>query len=533
MAQTGQSSTATPTGTTPPVSVAHLLATRAASTPHEVIVSCGDGSASARELNDVVSRLARGLLSIGLVAGDRVAVLLPNSLPFVEMVFGCARAGLVQVPLNVYLKGDFLSHQLIDSGAVALVTDDDGAATVDQLQAIGSLRHVIRIGPEYDALRSYGGLAPLPRIAPDDLAVLMYTSGTTGPPKACMLSHAYQINIARAYNDAGWVSDYERVFTALPLYHAGGQLAALISAIRAGGSVIFPERFSASRFMADAAAHNATQVIGVMAMASAILATDAAGDPPRGSIDKAIWIPLDEPRQKQFEARFGCRMNSEGYGQSEATAICLNPFDAAQRRVGTLGRPTSIVDVAVVDDDDQVVPDGQVGEIVVRPRVPGAIFSGYWQRPAETLAAWRNLWYHTGDYGRRDPDGFLSFVDRKKDAVRRRGENVSSVELERIVMSHPQIAEAAVHAVSSALGEDDIKVCIVAPDRPAPEDLFTFFEAKLPYFAVPRYVEFRDELPKNGVGRVLKHQLRAEGITPMTIDLEAMGFVTAKNDRRG
>lgn len=243
-----------------------------------------------------------------------------------------------------------------------------------------------------------------------------------------------------------------------PLQRAFNQCNSL-SAIRAGGTIVFPERFSASLFMADAAAHHATQVIGVMAMASAILGTDGAGDPPRGSIDKAIWIPLDEPRQKQFEARFGCRINSEGYGQSEATAICLNPFDSAQRRVGTLGRPTSIVDVAVVDDDDHVVPDGQVGEIVVRPRVAGAIFSGYWQRPAETLAAWRNLWYHTGDYGRREPDGFFSFVDRKKDAVRWRGENVSSVELERIVMSHPQIVEAAVHA---ALGEDDIKVCIVA-----------------------------------------------------------------------
>ena len=517
-----------------PNSVSELLAARAELTPDAVVVRCGAEAVTARELDARASRLARGLLSLGLQPGDRVGVLLPTSMPFIELIFACARAGLVQVPLNAFLKGDFLRHQLVDSGAAALVTDEEGLQTASPLLDHTQLEHVITVQSEYQKLRDHVGEESLPTCAPSDLAVLMYTSGTTGLPKACMLSHAYQINVARAYHEARWVETNDRVYTSLPLYHAAGQLTALMTALYAGGDVVFPDRFRATRFMIDAAEHQATVVIGVMAMATAILATPTADDPPPGAVPKAIWVPLDAANQDKFAERFGCRVTAEGYGQSEATAICLNPFDAELRRPGTMGRPTSFVEVAVVDDDDAEVPIGEVGELVVRPRVPGAIFSGYWNRPDATLTAFRNLWYHTGDYGRRHDDGFFSFVDRKKDAMRRRGENVSSVELERAIMAHPEVLEAAVHAVPSHLGEDDIKAClVVAGDGIALDELFDFFKTNLPYFAIPRYVEFRKELPKNGVGRVLKHKLRAEGVNDSTVDLEERGLAVAKTDRRG
>jgi len=190
----------------------------------------------------------------------------------------------------------------------------------------------------------------------------------------------------------------------------------------------------------------------------------------------------------------------------------------------------------MVDDDDVEVPTGAVGEIVVRPLEPDCLFCGYWGRDEETLHTFRNLWHHTGDYGRMDADGFVTFVDRKKDALRRRGENVSSMELEAAILAHPRIAEVAVHAVESAATEDDIKACVVPQGGQAeltPDELFGFCSEQLPYFAVPRYVELMPELPKNALGRVLKHELRARGVTPATWDFDKLGLTVGRDRRRG
>jgi crotonobetaine/carnitine-CoA ligase len=192
--------------------------------------------------------------------------------------------------------------------------------------------------------------------------------------------------------------------------------------------------------------------------------------------------------------------------------------------------------VRIVDDDDVEVPPGEVGEIVVRPLEPDSLFSGYWGRDAETVHTFRNLWHHTGDYGRMDAEGFVTFVDRKKDALRRRGENVSSMELEAAILRHPRITEVAVHAVESAVTEDDIKACLVTAAGEAevkPDELFEFLAGHLPYFAVPRYVELVPELPKNALGRVLKHELRARGVTPATWDFEKLGLTVERGQRRG
>lgn len=205
------------------------------------------------------------------------------------------------------------------------------------------------------------------------------------------------------------------------------------------------------------------------------------------------------------------------------------------RKPGSAGRPAPHVEVAVVDDDDDILPTGQVGEIVVRPRVSDTFFSGYWDEPAATLATWRNLWHHTGDLGRQDQDGTLWILDRKKDAVRRRGENVSAVELENAIRMHPLVKEVAVHAVPSDIGDDDIKACIVLQPESTlePEELFAYFKRTLPYFAVPRYVEFLPALPVNAVGRVTKVTLREQGLTTTTLDLEALGLVVERTERRG
>jgi crotonobetaine/carnitine-CoA ligase len=237
-------------------------------------------------------------------------------------------------------------------------------------------------------------------------------------------------------------------------------------------------------------------------------------------------------RQVEFEERFGVPVAAESYGQTECIVIGIGDLREARRR-GSAGRPARHLEVAIVDDDDNPLPAGQAGEIVVRPHKSNMMFKGYWNQPEATLETWRNLWHHTGDIGRQTEDGTLWIVDRKKDALRRRGENVSSIELEAAIRQHPEILDVAVHAVPSTLGDDEIKACIVAGSELEPKELFHFFKSRLPYFAVPRYVEILEALPVNAVGRVRKQTLRERGVTTETWDFEALGMTVSRHERRG
>jgi crotonobetaine/carnitine-CoA ligase len=226
-----------------------------------------------------------------------------------------------------------------------------------------------------------------------------------------------------------------------------------------------------------------------------------------------------------WRERFGCATFSGGYGLTEASLISMLPAGETNRP-GAAGKPNDHdFEVRIVDDDDLPVPTGESGEILCRPRRPNVMFAGYWRRAEDTVAVLRNLWFHTGDIGRLDEDNFLYFVDRKKDYLRRRGENISSFEMERIFHDHAAIQDVAVHSVPSEMGEDEVKVTAVllVGNEVSEEDLCRWAAERVPYFAVPRYIEFRDDLPRNPVGRVLKYQLRDEGVTERTWDREAAG----------
>jgi crotonobetaine/carnitine-CoA ligase len=221
------------------------------------------------------------------------------------------------------------------------------------------------------------------------------------------------------------------------------------------------------------------------------------------------------------------------YGQTETGAITFTPL-RERGKPGTIGKPSSQYDVRLVDDDDQDVPTGETGEVVVRPRTPNTMYTGYWRKSQETEEAMRGGWHHTGDLARVDDEGFLTFVDRKKDALRRRGENVSSVQLELAIAAHASVAEVAVVAVPSPMTEDDIKACLVLAEgvSTSPKELFDFFRERLPYFAIPRYVELVDALPKTATMRVQKHLLRERGVTEATWDFEKLGLAVARDERR-
>jgi len=522
-------------------SVPEVLAQRAADQPGKLLVSCGGADRTYGEMAAIAEGVAGALAGLEIVPGDRVALLTANRIEVVELFFACARLGVVQVPINTFLKGEFLRYQLADCGAETVVVDAPGlAAVAPLLDRLPAVRRIVTLDEGDNSTIRYAALAraPVGRAdlavpRPDDLASIIYTSGTTGLPKGCLITQGYFVHIGDAWRGACDLSPEDVVFTAFPLFHLSGQALALMACLTGGLSLIIEPAFSASTFMPRAREVDATVTMGVGAMALAVLATPPSTDERDHRIRYSMWIPLPKALQLELEERFGAPVNAEGFGQTECAPVTFNRLTGKRRRE-TAGLPAPWLDVRIVDDDDVEVPRGEIGEIVLRPLEPDSLFSGYWSRPEETLQTFRNLWHHTGDYGRMDDEGFVSFVDRKKDALRRRGENVSSMELEQAILRHPKVAEVAVHAVPSAATEDDIKACVVlTPEaETTAEELFAHFEAELPYFAVPRYVELLPALPKNAIGRVLKHELRTAGVTPATWDLEALGLTVSRDARR-
>jgi crotonobetaine/carnitine-CoA ligase len=497
---------------------------------------------TAAELDERSSGIAAGLASLGVAKGDRVAVILPNRLEMLEVFFAAAHLGAVLVPLNAWLKGEFLAHQLRDCTASVLIADTAGLDSAAAVLDGTGIRHIVAVDDataeaplpttEWAALRKPARVET--DVAAGDPMAIIYTSGTTGLPKGCVLSHGYYTATSRVIAERGWLRSGDRLLTAWPLFHTSGQAIALMSALMIGCSVVFEAGFSASGFLPSAAADEATVVAGVGFMGAAILAQPASDADRAHGIRQAWWVPMPPQQQLAFEERFGIPVLSEAYGQTECFPVTMAPATGDRPR-GTLGTVTDHFALRLVDDDDEEVPPGQVGEICVRPTHPEVMYSGYWNRPSETVAAWRNLWHHTGDLAVVDAEGNLRFVDRKKDALRRRGENVSSMELEAAIRTCPGVADVAICAAPAGVTEDDIHAVVVAAADTTlePAALFEFFKANLPYFAIPRYVEVVPALPLNALGRVMKHAIRDRGPSPDAWDLEALGLKVDREERRG
>lgn len=546
--------------------VAGHLRARRDKDPERHLAACGGDWRSAGTVHDRAARLAAGLYELGVRPGDRVASMMPNRDEAVDLFFACALLGAIQVPLNVFLKGEFLRYQLADAEPAVIVADAaalplmaearkapelSGAVLVSLAEGPGKpapsglVAPLLGADPAGPDARTGAGAVPFadlfvdpvrswPEPGPDDLVAVLYTSGTTGMPKGCMINNGYFTHMPKAHMMHGWFTADDTSMCPLPLYH-GFALSALMDALVAGCRVAFDPVYSASMFLKRAREIGATQFFGVGAMAAALLATPPKPDDAEHSIDRAIFIPLAPRVKRQLEERFRMRAICEGYGQTEVLPATMGDGAAGGRTDrASAGRALPWLDVRVVDDADRVLPQGETGEVVVRPLEPYSMFAGYWRKEAATLEAWKNLWHHTGDLGFFDADGSLYFVDRKKDALRRRGENVSSVELELAILKHPAIAEVAVHAVPAGVREDEIKACVVLESgaRLEPAELFEYFRRNLPYYAVPRYVEFLGELPKNAVARVLKHKLRDGWDTPGTVDFQALGLVIERSERR-
>jgi crotonobetaine/carnitine-CoA ligase len=490
------------------------------------------------------TRLARGLIALGVRKGDAVASILDNNLHAVLSWFAINKAGAISVPVNTAYKGEFLRHQLNDCGAALVIAEADYAQRVvevqDGLSAVGTLiqrqgelaqSSRLKVLPLLDIFEASS--EPLAdHNLPADLAMLIYTAGTTGPSKGCMISHNYVCNLGRQVvltedrhqDDCNW--------TALPLFHMNATGGSILSCMFVGARVAIFPRFSVSRFWPDIRRSGATVASLLGSMITFLAEADDTEDSRAcfGQLHTVRGSPFPAALQEKWKKRFGVRRaGSNSYGLTEAARVTGSRHDE-DAPPGSSGRPNADFDVRIFDDDDNELPPGVAGEIVVRPRRPHVMFDGYWNRPADTLRIMRNMWLHSGDIGKFDQDGFLYFVDRKKDYLRRRGENISTFEVETGLRAHPEVADVAVHAVFSESGEDDVKATIVLKSAAAitEEMLCLWAIERLPYFTIPRYFEFRPDLPRNPLGRVLKYQLRAEGCTPATWDREKAGLRVPK-----
>jgi carnitine-CoA ligase len=491
------------------------------------------------EVNVRANRIANALRARGLGHGETVSTLLPNTEDHVAVWFGILKAGGVQSPVNLAYRGDFLSWVLNLPRSRFLVIADSHLELLDQVAGeLPHLEHVVICG---------SGEGPAPRVAHEPIAALlegdpgepdvavtwtddariMFTSGTTGRSKGVIKQHASDYFSGRTYNEVCGITAEDVLFTCLPLFHSNAQVLCVYPAMIAGARVALSERYSSARFWTQVCDAGATVLNTVSAMNYFIWNTPASELDRAHSVRRIMAMPAPKDIYHEFEERFGIRFH-EGYGLTETGMVTYVPPDAGPRP-GSCGTATPGFEVSVVEPGtDRPLPPGAPGEIVVDMKLPNIVMRAYAGMPEKTAEDFRNLKLHTGDLGRLDEEGYLYFLDRVKDYIRRRGENVSSMEVERTVCGHPDVLEAAAVGVKAAEGasaEDEILVCLVPREGRVPDlaALLGYLDERMPYFAVPRYLRVMDGLPKTPTERVRKVELRTEGITADTYDRVVSG----------
>jgi crotonobetaine/carnitine-CoA ligase len=480
----------------------------------------------------VAARSAAALAGAGVRRGDRVAVMCGNRAELLEVVLGCAWLGAVAVPIHTAAMAPQIGHVLADSGARLLVVEAQWLARVGAVPAGASALETVWVVGD-DAVSGEGaprGVRCLPYargdaridaadVSPGDALAILYTSGTTGPAKGVVCPHAqlwwWGANTARILG----VGADDVLCTTLPLFHVNA-LNTFAQAALAGAEVVYEPRFSTSRYWQAMRGAGATVGYLLGAMVPMLLAQPASADERAHRMRVVLGPGVPLAAAAAWCERTGVAI-VDGYGSTETNFVIASGADAP--RDGTMGRLQPGFDARVVDEHDAELPPGAAGELVLRADAPFAFASGYHGRADETLRAWRNLWFHTGDRVVRDGDGAFRFVDRLKDSIRRRGENISSFEVEQVLLGHPAVAACAVYPVRSELGEDEVMAALVARPGVAldPAALADFCTSRLPRFAIPRFIDVVAELPRTENGKVQKFRLRELGVTASAWDRDA------------
>jgi len=516
--------------------LAHVLARRLRDRPDQAWIRGDDAVFTYRDADRLAAELAGGLAALGVSRGDTVLLMLEDCIEFVALWCALGRLAAIEVPVNRHYRGSLLAHVVSDSAASVIVIDAEYLPRLAEVaDACGGLATVVVRG---EAETVVGGLrvVPFARLAaapvaaaalqPWDLAAVMYTSGTTGASKGVAVTHGHAFEYARGVIDMLAMRASDVYYAPLPLFHIAGQWAVVYAAAIAGATAVLADSFSPRQFWERARRHGATCAFVLGAMANLLHRQPPLPEDADNPLERLLMVPLID-EVEEFKRRFRLLVSTT-WGGTEMNCPTRSGFDLPDAR--TCGRlDERRYELRIVDANDCEVPDGTPGEAVVRPRKPWMVMDGYWRRPDVTVRAWRNLWLHTGDILSRDPHGNYYFVDRSKDAIRRRGENISSMEVEREINAHPDVLESAAFPVAAELGEQEVMAVVVPRPgcRVVPEALTRFLVARMAYFMVPRYLEFADTLPKTPTGKIQKFALRERGVTAVTWDRVQAG-VTLK-----
>ena len=524
----------------------------AAAAEREFLSFENGASVSFSEFNDLTDRLGTALCDLGVQPGDRILGLLTNSREFMLAMIATHKVGAIFVPINTELRGNFLEHQVHNSSPRIIVVDN---GLIERFDAVDTsptaIETVLRVNdgsnsanstPESLSGASHMPLEPLletvPRIealatpVPEDVCTIMYTSGTTGPSKGVLMPQGHCYLFALGTVAAMELTQDDRYFCCMPLFHANGLFMQVYASLLAGASCHVTKRFSVTDWLNIVREEKITVTNALGVMPEFIFRSPTSNHDRDHLLTRILAIPVAEEWGEAMEERFGVVLR-QGFGMTEVNMVTYSDLDDPVM-AGCAGPPLSdFFEVIIADPDtDRELPRNEIGEILVRPKVPFCFNVGYFKMPDKTVEAWRNLWFHTGDAGHMDPEGRLFFVDRIKDRIRRRGENISSFELEQTLNEHPSVVESAAVGlrVEGAGGEDEIKV-VLAVDGPSPDpsEFLDWCVPRMPRHTVPRYLEFVTELDKTASGKIRKQSIRDAGVTESTWDRESVGYVVRRD----
>jgi len=503
--------------------VVNVLRDQAARQADAPLLRSQQGERTRGDVDRMTNWLARRLAGHGVEAGDPVLLLLDNTERYVLSWIALAKLGAIEVPVNPAYRGQMLAHVVNASGASLLIADGDHLEALGRvIDECASLESILVADPGEPGCELPGlSVSQLGPIGSDEEAVafepsyddamaLMFTSGTTGPSKGVLVAHAHAYEYANSVRGALELRDTDVYYAPLPLFHIAGQWAVVYAALMSGGTATIRDRFSVTEFWSDVRQAGATVSFLLGAMANFLFGQTPRDDDAANGLERMLMSPLI-PELSEFRRRFGIEV-ATAYGSTECNVPILSDFAISDPR--QCGSARSGWQVALVDESDEVLPPGSPGEIVVRPPEPWLTMKGYLGNPEATAVAYRNCWLHTGDIAYSDEDGNYYFVDRKSDAIRRRGENISSFEVEREVNAHPGVLECAVVGVSSEHTEEEVLAFVVPSDGGDgldPSELHSFLTDHAPRFMVPRYIAVVDSLPKTDTGKIQKAALRELG----------------------
>ena len=523
-----------------------VLRRRAETTPDRPFLEVvGHRCETYRETFEAALKLAARLEQLGVGKGDTVVIMAPNSFESVHAWIAANMLGAIDVTINTAYRGQLLEHALNMAQAQIILLDEEFLPVLQESEArlphLETAVHFRTFGNSYQAPPPQFGRVTLRPLWEEperplsnaigqaefkDVASVIYTSGTTGPAKGVMMPHAQTYDLAQQTIRGLRLREDDVFYCFHPLFHMAGKFMAIYASMLAGGKIVLDARFAAEHWLERVRQYGATEGLAHGPMVEMIFDQPEGPDDADNPMRRMLACPLPKHIALEFEQRFDLR-GYEVWGMTEINTPCWTPYDEPVRP-GSCGKIIEdAVDFQIIDPEtDEPLPDGETGEFVVRHKEPWTLMQGYMGMPEKTTETWRNLWFHTGDMGYRDAEGYVYFVDRFKDRIRRRAENISSYDIEVVVGAHSAIAEcAAIGVASEFVSDDDIKLCaVLAPGATLePEALIEFLVAGLPYYMVPRYIEFLDALPRTPTNKIKKAEMRAAGITPTTWDRQAAG----------